>query len=151
MTPTTNTAGSTTQQLTELAESADRVLLRCKAVFPFDFFPDSITISQNKVTIVYSDFFFMKSVHTVLIENILTVQASVGPIFASLLFEVNGFQQSPPEVTFLAKSDAVKAQEIIMGLVAAKHEGINLTDLKTKVVKNQINQIGATKEDVTGI
>lgn len=139
------------ERLDQLAKSSDTVLFRCKSLFPFDFFPDAVVVTQSKVDIIYGHFFFVKSVHTLLIENILTMRLDTGPLFASLQFEVKGYEQNPPEVGYLAKHEAVKAQEIIMGLVAAKHEGIDLKSVQRRKVTESVNQIGATKGDVTGM
>ncbi len=137
-------------QFSKLAHSADQVLFKCRTVFPFDFFPDVVIVTPSKVDIIYSHFLFTKTVHSVLIENILTMRVTLSPFFASLQFEIRGYEQNPPQVEYLTKDAAVRAQEIIMGLVTAKHEGIDLKNLQSKQVQNQAQRIGSSNEPVTG-
>ncbi|MBP9820463.1 hypothetical protein KBC79_07060 [Candidatus Woesebacteria bacterium] len=139
------------KKLQQLASSSEKVLYRCQTVFPFTLFPDAIVVTPSKVDIVYHHFFFMKSVHSLLIDNILTLRLSTGPFFASIEFEVKGYEQNPPEVTYLPKHSALKTQEIIVGLIAAKQEGVDLKKIKKKQVQTNVNRIGAAKEDVTGL
>src|SRR5438034_3327491 len=44
-----------TERIMQLAKKSSQVLFRTKTVFPFDLFPDTLTINANKIDIVQSD------------------------------------------------------------------------------------------------
>lgn len=138
-------------QLNNLVKASKRLLYKCETVFPFTLFPDMILIDQNKIDIIYRNFFFSKSVFTLMIDDVRTVKVSAGPFFASMNFEVVGYEQNPAPVRFLPKASAFKMRRIIMGLTAAKREGIDLDNMSKQQVKQKIQEIGAAQEQLTGV
>jgi hypothetical protein len=58
------------RKLANLAQVEDEPLYFFKAVFPFDFFPDEVTVYRNKVAVKRKSFFFIAQTTNVPIENI---------------------------------------------------------------------------------
>lgn len=132
-------------KLDQLVSKSNRVLMRVTAVFPFDFFPNTVVIDENKVDLVYRTFFFSQQVFSILTKNINFVTIEAGPIFATLIMEVKGFEQNPLPIRYLWKNDAIRARRMIMGLVACAHENINLSVFTLRELKRKVEEIGIAR------
>lgn len=108
--------------LNEISGKTEEVLLEIKSVFPFDFFPDTIRVDQNKVDIIYRDFFYSGTIFSILIKDIKNVSVSYNLLFGTLSFELQGFAENPPPVDYLKKNEARNARQMIIGLTAIEHE-----------------------------
>lgn len=128
----------------QLANNANRVLLKIRSVFPFDLFPDEITIDPVKVNIVTREFFLSSTIHSIYIKNILDVIVDCSPFFATLKIMYEGFGPNTVNVKFLKKDEAQKARRIIQGLAVAAKEGVDLTKLKTEDIISKAENIGST-------
>jgi hypothetical protein len=120
-------------------------LLTISTVWPFDFFPDILRVDRNKVDIVYHTFFMQNFIFSILIDNINSVTVTTGPFFATLSIEISGMEKNPDDLHYLKKSDAEVAKRVILGLVAAKRNGIDLTKIDNSTVLKQLEQVGAAK------
>ncbi|OGG15474.1 hypothetical protein A3D77_06515 [Candidatus Gottesmanbacteria bacterium RIFCSPHIGHO2_02_FULL_39_11] len=122
-------------------------LFRAKTVFPFHLFPDEITIDPIKVSFIHRIFFGSEQLFSIEIKNILEVTVESGPFFATLFVDflvVNSLTPPPPPIIInhLRKSDAAAARRIIQGLMIAKREGVNLTDVHTQNVTPLLQKVG---------
>lgn len=131
-----------TKKLNGLADGASRILLDIKAVFPFDLFPDQVTIDETKVTIHSRYFFFTKEVRSIELKDIFNVSVSQGVLFSKLEITDRFFSQEPFTVEYLWKSDAEKARRIIQGLIIAKKENVDVHDLPMEEVVSKVDRIG---------
>lgn len=122
------------------------VLLKLKSVFPFDFFPDEITIDPMKVNIVSREFFLSPTTHTIHIRNILDVIVDCSVLFATLRIMYQGFGPNTINVRFLKKREAQKARRIIQGLAVATKEGVDFTKLITPELVNKVENIGSATQ-----
>lgn len=130
------------QTLEKLQKNSEVLLHSCTSIFPFTLFPDTVTIDPNKVDITHRIFFFSKSIRSLLIEDIRFVDVSTNLFFASLHFEVVGYEKNPEPIRFLAKNDAVKAKQIITGLIAARKKKIPIDAVKNTHLKKKMEKIG---------
>jgi hypothetical protein len=129
-----------------------RELIEVTTVFPFDFFPDTIRIDENKIDIIYRNFYFVKHIVPILVEDIATVILSSGVFFASIHVQLN--KPRPPErdpflsqpMNYFWKRDAIKVRRIILGLVVAKKEKIDLAKIPTVELIPKIEEIGKARE-----
>lgn len=127
--------------------SATSVLFKAKTVFPFQFFPDEIIVDPIKVSLIRRIFFGSEELFSIEIKNILEVTVASGPFFATLIikFLVIGSLTPPPPpiiINHLKKSDAAKARRIIQGLIIAKREGINLTQVHAQNITPLLQKVG---------
>ncbi len=144
-----STIGSNTsdqEKLDILVSRTQRTLLKFHGVFPFDFFPDTIRIDENKVDITYRHFFFFKHMFPIFIKNINAARVNTGVFFASLAVEVTGFEINPKPVNYLWKRDAIKARRIILGLVVAYKEGVDVSQIPTHELVEKVEEIGKAQE-----
>lgn len=121
------------------------VLWRIKAVWPFDLFPNQIVIYENKVDIVYGIFFWSSWVFPILLSNLNAVTMSTNPLFATLTFEITGYEDNPKPVSWLKKDQALVAQRIITGLLSMHKGGVDLTKWTPDQVRQMAEEIGRTK------
>lgn len=131
------------RKLGTLMEKADKVLLKIKCVFPFDLFPNEVTVDLNKVNIVYN-YFLSKRIHSIAIKNISDVYMSSGIFFGSIGI-VDTFYKgdAPIKITYLKKRDAAEARQVIQGLMACVKEDLNLSTID--VSKDKIESLGEAK------
>lgn len=131
------------EKLDTLVKKSDQQLISVQTVFPFDFFPDSITVDENKIDIVHGIFFFSSSISSILIKDIKYAHVSYNPFFATLNIEVAGFEQNPEKIPYLKKRDADKLLRIIIGLVTLSKEKIDVTKLNNEELLQKVEKIGA--------
>src|SRR5579872_5879168 len=73
-----------TRQLEGLFDNPKNTLMELSTFFPFDLFPDTITINPLMIRIVYKQFFATEEVKTVLIKDITDVTAETALFLATL-------------------------------------------------------------------
>ena len=129
------------KELDSLVKTVKYQLHEAKGVFPFDFFPDSVIVDLNKVTII-NRFLFSKNAYPVLIEDIKTVNDFHGILFSSLTFEVSGFETNPAPVKWLWQKDAQKVRRYILAIKEARKRNIDLEALKHSEIKEKLEEIG---------
>ena len=100
----------------------NKILMRIHSVFPFDLFPDTITLQKDKIDIIHRPFFFTKEVFTVFINDIRTIRINSGPFFATLSFELKGMmeEQNPEPISFLRKKSAKKIRKLALNLCVSQ-------------------------------
>ncbi len=127
------------------------VLFKATAVFPFDFFPDNLSVDKNKVNIVYKEFFASEDIHSILIKNIKDIEIETSPFFATIKIVPDGYPASPIRITYLKKKEAIKARRIIQGLMTCYKEGIDLAKIKSNSLIQKIEDLGQTRESTGNI
>lgn len=137
-------------KLNNLAQETDEPIYEIGSVFPFTLFPDKVIIYKHRVTIVRKDLFF-KRVFPMLIEDIRTVRISRSIIFATMEFEVVGYEENPRPVTTLNPTDAIKAQKYVVGLIRAKRENIDLSAISNDTVRDKLEEISAEETEAAKI
>lgn len=135
------------QQIDKLVQNSSEIICRYKTVFPFDFFPDQIVVTRDKVDIIYGVFFLSKEVLSILIPNIYEITIDFSLLFATLTFRVIGFQDDPLPVTFLKKNEAIILRRIITGMVIAHKENIDLKHFDVKELRQKLEQIGNARQE----
>jgi len=144
-----DSSGSKTKAIRELKRavvSADEILARADAVFPFNLFPDTITIDREKITIAHRVFFRIAEVISIRIEDVLNVTADVGPFFGSLKITSRFFdhQEKPYKITFLWRSDAMRLKRIAQGYLIARKKNIDCSKLSAKELRDALDSLGKT-------
>lgn len=138
--------GKESQRLTQLVEKSHRILLEISTVFPFDPFPDKLTIDENKVNLINYEFFFSGRTHSVMIKDISDVLVDSGFFFAKLQIIDRGFVENSIELKFLWTEDAQKARRIIQGLIVAQNEGIDISKIETAELAQKLEKLGEIQE-----
>jgi hypothetical protein len=133
------------QKFKSLVQKSKKTLLRIKTVFPFDLFPDDITIETNQVNVCIRQFFLTQFTQSISIKNIQDVEVQNGPLFASMTLTENGAVPRVLSVSYLKKDDANKARRIIQGLVVASQEGIDFTKMPYDDIITQAEELGTAR------
>ena len=131
-------------KLLELAERAGKVIFETKSVYPFELFPDKITICINRVTISYKKLFYFDE-RPLPIEFINTAHVTRGIYFASLSIETFGVEKPPP-VSHLKIDDARLARRYILALVECKKSGVDFGGYPLEEIKRKLRSIGRVRE-----
>lgn len=140
-----NKAQDAKKELDVLASRSDKILLEVHGLFPFDFFPDTLRIDANKVNIIIKTFFMTETATSVLIKEIMDVRVESSLFLGKLIIDYgpHPLKISTVYVPSLLKKDALKAKEIIEGLlVVYRAENIDTTKLKPEETIDEIKQIG---------
>lgn len=126
-----------------LVKRSNQVIARASTVFPMTLFPDSIVVDRTKITIIKRDFFFTSRVISIQIEDILNVEAGVGPFFGSItiasrvMSTIDHFQ-----INYFWRDDAITLKHIIQGYVIAKHNNIDTSGLSRKELVDTLIGLG---------
>jgi hypothetical protein len=72
------------EELYEAAIKSNDILYKAESVFPFSMFPDTITVDREKVSIANRVFFRVAQMHSIRIDDVLSVEGNVGPVFLDL-------------------------------------------------------------------
>lgn len=135
-----------TQRFEETIAHGQRVLFKTSSVFPFDLFPDEITVDMNQVNIVIRVFFWSERRHSILIKDISDVLVDTGPFFATIKLIDFGFKENSIDINWLKRGDAIKLRQIIQGLMAIVRQGIDLSQISTDYISREVEQLGKTTE-----
>jgi hypothetical protein len=130
------------QKFEELVIKSEKILFRTKTIFPFDMFPDEITINPVKVSVVSKDFFRSIRIHCIYIKNILDVFLDSGPLFATLRIVDQSFTENTVSIQHLKKSDALQARKIIQGLIVAHQQEIDVASIHDESLVKKLEILG---------
>ena len=131
------------KKLSKLVTKSHEVLATATAVFPFDLFPDRITLDRTKVTITKRSFFWSAEVISIRIEDILNITSGVGPFFGSItiasrvMSSVDHFK-----IDYFWRQDAIRMKHIIQGYVIAHHNNIKVSHLSKKEMIGMLTELG---------
>ena len=104
------------------AASENDVLLKVKTVFPWDLFPDTLTIQKEKITVYMEEFFQSGQIRTIPISDISSTSVETSPFFATLKIVQVFRTEAPVVIKPLKREDAQKAHDIINQLIMKKKE-----------------------------
>lgn len=117
-------------------------IAQIKSVFPFDLFPNTISLDKQKIDIVFYRFPAFRKVFTLFYEDVRTVKIIEGLFFATLYFELKGYEQNPEPIRLLKKDQANKIRRLILGLcVATKEKAKIKKGPKTKKILRKIGKV----------
>lgn len=133
-----------TDKLSVLADLSHEVLFEAKSVYPYELWPDKITICLNRITITYKKPFSVDE-RPIPIEYLNTAHVTKGLFFASLSIETFGVERPNP-IHHLKIDDARIARRYILGLIECKKNGINFADYEMGEIKQKLQDIGKVRE-----
>jgi hypothetical protein len=134
------------QKLDQLVSDSAEVIYRCKNIFPFDFFPDQVIIDKTKIDLIYGLFFASKEVFTIMHKDLHAITMDYDLFFATIDFEVSGYEHDPGPIKFMSRKDALIVRRITLGIIASQKEGIDLSKLTTQELRIKLEEIGKAKE-----
>lgn len=120
-----------TKRINDLFENPKDILMKMYTFFPFDLFPDTITINPLMIRIVSKEFFATEEIKTVLIKDIEDVEAESSVFLATLKIIDRKDKAHPILIKPLKKKDAEKAEKIIEGLLIARMQEGDVAKVQT--------------------
>lgn len=135
------------RKINELIQKSRKPLFELSTVFPFDLFPDKLSIELDRVNIYHKNFLKTGEVRGIAMNNIGEVVIGLSPFLTTLrIIE----ERIGPEATHVFKpvwkEDAVRARRIITGLIIANKEGIDLTIFSTQELAKKAEDLGRSQE-----
>jgi hypothetical protein len=121
---------------------SQRLLLKVTATFPFQFFPDELIIDEMKVTYVRRTFFYSSQMRTILINDISDVLLEAAPFFATLRIISNSSKYPEIKITYLSRTDGVKAKKMLDGLIISRAQALQLNKFNQQQLQNKIVDLG---------
>ena len=131
-------------KLQDLAREARSVIFETKTVFPFDLFPNTLTICPNRVTITDHGFLYSNE-YPIPIEVITGARLYKTLFFASLTIETFGYCK-PPALKYLKTHHARLARRYILALIECHHQNINLSHYHPAELRLLLKEIGMVRE-----
>jgi hypothetical protein len=131
------------KNLRKVVKESSQVLASARTVFPMTLFPDSVIVDRSKITIIKRDFFWTSRVISIQIEDILNVEAGVGPFFGSLtiasrvMSSVDHFR-----IDYFWRDDAIYMKHLIQGYVIAKHNNVEVSELSKEELIEMLTDLG---------
>lgn len=122
------------------------ILYKANTVFPFNFFPDTIVIDKEKLTIIARYFFGVARITSVPIRDILSVEADVGPFFGSIHLTSRYFFTNPHSIRFLLRKDVFKIQKLVQGYIIANEREIDCSAIDKAQLEELLEHLGETNE-----
>lgn len=135
-----------TSAIRRMAEEPNPVIMKVSGVFPFDFFPDDITVDMQKVQIHYRKGPFETYTFPIPHQKLLTVKVNNSLFFSTVEFEVDGYETNPDPVNYIPKEKAKELRRLLIGINAAMNEQIDILEAKLppEELRAKLISIGAT-------
>lgn len=134
------------KKLDTLIRNSQKTLYIISAIFPFDLFPDQISIEPTQINVVKKSFFATYHVQSIPLKNVADVFLQTSLLFATLKIIDSSYIENSVKIEYLPKDKACRARRIIMGLVIAMKENIDLSRLQVKDLALKAEQLGDARE-----
>ena len=142
-------------RLAALIDNEEIVLHRAKTFFPFDFFPDTIVVDTNKIAITKKRFYATERVIVINYKDVADIELETSWFLANLTInyypKISGMmapEQRNIKIRLLKRADAIKAHQTIKGVLMARREGIDITNLTPEELTNVISQLGESNVEI---
>jgi len=135
------------EKLIGLTLKSHDILFKAKTVFPFNLFPDTVTVDREKITIANRFFFGVAKITSAPIRDILSVEADVGPFFGSVYITSRYFYTNPHSINFLKRKDALNLQRLLQGYIIVHEQDIDCAKLGTEQLKVLLEDLGKGDTD----
>ncbi|MBA3757548.1 hypothetical protein H0X09_01670 [Candidatus Saccharibacteria bacterium] len=134
-------------ELVDVTEKAHEILFKGDTVFPFNLFPDTITLDREKITIAKRFFFSVAKITSVPVRDILSVEADIGPFFGSIHIASRYFVTNPSVVTFLWRKDTLRLQRLLQGYIIAHERKLDCSNIPTDELIKILDDLGQGDTD----
>ncbi len=133
------------EKFDQLVSRGTKVLYKLKTVWPFDFFPNTVTIDSEKLTVKFREFYFSSEIRSVYLKDITQIYVDSGPLFATMIISDQFTMASNTtriRIPYLKKNEAQKARRIVEGLIIAYKQHINIENLKDNNLVEKLEDLG---------
>ena len=141
--PISNKNLQSRDKLKTLAEKVSTPLLQITTIPYLKVFPITLTIDLKKITINSTNFYKSHSIETLAFEYLKEVTVETGLLSSSIKFVLSGQTQHPIILPHFHRDDAIKAKQIILGLLNCQKEQIKVMELDPHQDLPKIIAVGA--------
>ena len=128
--------------LSKLEGVGSRPLVIIRTVFPFRFFPCTIKLDREKITISNSLFFFAKEVENFLVKDLVSITTSENILFASITL-ISGLRLNRKlRIDYFWKADAHQFRRTCQGLIIALKENVDVMKVGDQELVSKLEEIG---------
>ncbi|MGH7240832.1 MAG: hypothetical protein ACREGB_00880 [Candidatus Saccharimonadales bacterium] len=138
-----STDGKDARKLRSVVRESHTILVKARAVFPFQLFPDYVNIDRHKLTIIHRQFWGIEQTVSVPIENIKNVEADFGPFFGTVTVTSDLFINNTQSVHFLWRHEAKTIQKLLQGAIVAQREGVDLNKIEIRQLRKLLIDLGS--------
>jgi len=124
-----------------LARQSEVVIFCTTTAFRFRPERYELIIDRAKITVIKRLFLLADNITSIGFGDILDVNLSVGPFFGTLTLKARYLDQ-PIQISPLLRDKAFRAKRIIEGLIVACNKGINLDEISSDELVEEIIRIG---------
>lgn len=132
------------RQTEEMVRKSNREVFSISTLFPWELFPTTIRIQENKVSFIFRQFLTSQE-QDVDIRDISNTHIDQGFFFAELKIISNTFANKPVVVDHLRKKDAQRARMYIQGLQLFNQKNIDTSDYEIKELIQKLEELQTDK------
>lgn len=128
-----------------LVKKSNRILVSISShAFPVDFFPNTLVVEEERVTIVTRKF-LSSEVYSVDIRNIANVLINTTFFFSQLVIISKTFEENEIKIKNLRTNEAVYVRRIIEGLRTFDSKQINTSVYSTQELISKLEELSTTE------
>ncbi|HSW88703.1 MAG TPA: hypothetical protein VLG12_06090 [Candidatus Saccharimonadales bacterium] len=118
--------------LENLRKKSKRIITSISSVFPFELFPSTIEVEDNKVTVIFRQFFWSSQTQSMDMQDISNTFLETAPFFATLRIITRSFVENSIKIPWLKRGEANHTRNIIEGLRIFSQERIDTSKYELK-------------------
>jgi len=140
------------QRFKIIADRQDIELFRAESVFPFTVFTDKIIIDTTKISISKRQMFATEYITTIPLKDLGDVNVQtflfLGTVFIKYMPQAESPGMNDPvtvRIPNLRREAAIRAKNILKGILVAKAEEIDIATLSPDEIKEALHKFGETE------
>lgn len=132
--------------VTELLRKSNRILASITThKFPFDFFPDTITLEEGRINIIIRNFIFSSQVYSIDLKNIANVIINTAPFFAQLVIVSKTFTENEIRINNLWINQAIYIRRLIEGLRVLDSNQVDTSVYSKRDLIGKLEELSSTE------
>lgn len=129
-----------------LVRKSNRILASISThKFPFDLFPDTITIEEGRINVIIRNFIFSSQVYSIDLKNIANVIINTAPFFAQLVIVSKTFTENEIQINNLWINEAVYVRRLIEGLRIFDSKQIDTSVYSKRDLIHNLEELSSTE------
>lgn len=131
------------QVMDKLLKKSNRVVVSISSVFPFDIFPNSITVEEGRVTVIKRHL-LTTAMHSVDLKDISNVFINKSIFFSQIEIVSRTFEDNEVKIKFLRNKDASFVRRIIEGMRIFENKQIDTSGYSIDELIVKLGELSTT-------
>ncbi len=128
-----------------LREKSNRTIATISSVFPFDFFPNTIEVEENKINVILRQFFGCSRTHSIDMRDIANIFIETAPFFATIRITTRNFVENDVTIQWLKRREAIYARNIMEGLRIFSQERVDTSKYELSDLVKRLEDLSTIK------